>query len=245
MARKVKLTRPELKRRRDALARFERYLPTLKLKQQQLQLSIRQVDKQRRQAAADLKTAQDAFAPYAAVLADRAGLNVRRLAAPADVRTGQRNVAGVNIPILEDVTFPAATYSLFGTPAWVDRALADLRQVSRRQAQADVLDQQHDLLRRELTTVIQRVNLFEKVMIPEAREIIRRIRIHLGDEMTAGVGRAKIAKAKLTEAGVLETVTYAGPEHEDRRAQPAPQDAAHPARRHDDGPPELPRRRGD
>jgi vacuolar-type H+-ATPase subunit D/Vma8 len=36
------------------------------------------------------------------------------------------------------------------------------------------------------------------VKIPENREAIRRIRIHLGDEMTAAVGRAKIAKGKLT-----------------------------------------------
>ena len=245
MARKVKLTRPELKRRRDALARFERYLPTLKLKQQQLQLSIRDVGKQRRQARADLQAARNAFAPYAAVLADRAGLNVRGLAEPQQVRTGLQNVAGVDIPVLEEVTFPPATYSLFATPAWVDRALADLREVSRRQAHADVLDQQHELLLRELTKVIQRVNLFEKVKIPQAREIIRRIRIRLGDEMTAAVGRAKIAKAKLTEAGVLETVTYAGPEHEDRRVQAPPRGAAHPGRRHDDGPPDWPKRRGD
>ncbi|MCX5669743.1 MAG: hypothetical protein NTU94_00260, partial [Planctomycetota bacterium] len=46
---------------------------------------------------------------------------------------------------------------------------------------------------------IQRVNLFEKIKIPEAREAIRVIRIRLGDEMTAAVGRAKIAKAKFGE----------------------------------------------
>jgi len=46
----------------------------------------------------------------------------------------------------------------------------------------------------------ERVNLFEKIKIPEALEAIRVIRIHLGDEMTAGVGRAKIAKAKLSSS---------------------------------------------
>ena len=38
--------------------------------------------------------------------------------------------------------------------------------------------------------------------IPLSREAVRRIRIKLGDEMTAGVGRAKIAKNKLAEAYV-------------------------------------------
>ena len=52
-------------------------------------------------------------------------------------------------------------------------------------------------LQGELTRTLQRVNLFEKVMIPTTIENIRRIRIALGDQMTAGVARAKIAKAKL------------------------------------------------
>jgi vacuolar-type H+-ATPase subunit D/Vma8 len=80
----------------------------------------------------------------------------------------------------------------------VDRALADLRDLNRARAEVDVPRQQHDILQRELTKIIQRVNLFEKIKIPEALEAIRVIRIHLGDEMTAAVGRAKIAKAKLS-----------------------------------------------
>ena len=203
MAKKIKLTRPELKRRRDALERFERYLPMLKLKQQQLQLTLRGIDARRREILARVQSARRTFAPYRAVLADVAGLNIRQLAEPEQVKTSRANVAGVNIPVFEEVTFPAAAYSLFATPAWVDRALADLRRISRLQAEADILQQQHDLLHKELTKIIQRVNLFEKVKIPEAREAIRVIRIHLGDEMTAAVGRAKIAKAKLAAAGAV------------------------------------------
>ena len=199
MARKIRLTRPELKRQRDALARFERYLPMLKLKQQQLQLTIRDVQVARRKARADVEAARKAFEPYRAVLADLSGINVEGLATPAEVRTTETNVAGVNVPVFEGVTFPPAAYSLIATPAWVDRALADLRTLNEHIARAKVLDRQFELLHRELTKIIQRVNLFEKVKIPEAREIIRVIRIKLGDEMTAAVGRAKIAKTKLAE----------------------------------------------
>ncbi|MFW5840545.1 MAG: V-type ATP synthase subunit D, partial [Planctomycetota bacterium] len=91
------------------------------------------------------------------------------------------------------------TYSLFATPAWVDTALEDMRELNRRRAQVEVLDRQYELLEQELTKIIQRVNLFEKVMIPDAKEAIRKIRIKLGDEMTAAVGRAKIAKSKLAQ----------------------------------------------
>ncbi|HOD84118.1 MAG: V-type sodium ATPase subunit D [Planctomycetes bacterium ADurb.Bin126] len=208
MAKKYKLTRPELKRQRDALHRFERYLPMLKLKQQQLQMTLRDVNRLLREADEAVHQAQQVFQPYRAVLADLAGLDVRSLAEPATVRTATRNVAGVNIPVYEDVEFPPVTYSLFATPPWVDRALADLRELNRRLALVRVLRQQYELLHRELVKIIQRVNLFDKVKIPEARETIRIIRIKLGDEMTAAVGRAKIAKGKLTEisneSGLLE-----------------------------------------
>ena len=200
MAKKLKLTRPELKRQRDALARFERYLPMLKLKQQQLQLTIREVEAQERAAAEAAEAAQRTFEAYAAVLKDPAGLNVRELAKPAEVKTTTRHIAGVLVPVFEGVVFPKPVYSLFATPAWVDRALKDLRELNRRQAEVDVLAEVYRRLHGELVKIIQRVNLFEKVKIPEAREGIRRIRIHLGDEMTAAVGRAKIAKGKIGEA---------------------------------------------
>jgi len=204
MAAKVKLTRPELKRYRDVLTRLQRYLPMLKLKQQQLQMALRQISQHRRQAQAALEAAQQVVAPYRAVLRDVAGVNVEQLSRPSEVKTATRNVAGVTIPVLAEVVFPPAAYSLFATPAWVDQALADRREVSRRRVELDVLEEQNRLLRRELTKISQRVNLFEKVKIPEAREIIRRIRIKLGDEMTAAVGRAKMAKAKIAEGGSFD-----------------------------------------
>ncbi len=197
MAKKIKLTRPELKLQRDALQRFERYLPMLKLKQQQLQLTIRQVKQAWRAAEAALAEAKAKFAPYRAVLADTAGLNVHELAEPAEVRTDSENIAGVTIPVFLGVDFPTITYSLFATPPWVDRALADLRTISSCKVERDVLYKRQIMLQAELTKIIQRVNLFEKVKIPESQEAIRQIRIRLGDEMTAAVGRSKIAKGKL------------------------------------------------
>ena len=198
MARKIKLTRPELKRQRDMLGRFERYLPMLKLKQQQLQLMVRNVKQEMREAQAQTEAARKAFESYRAVFSDRAGVDVESLAEPQQVKTHSENIAGVVVPVFESVEFAKPSYSLFATPAWVDRALLDLRELNRRQAKYEVLREEHDLLDAELTKITQRVNLFEKVKIPECRESIRTIRIHLGDEQPAAVGRAKIAKSKLT-----------------------------------------------
>lgn len=200
MAEKLKLTRPELKRQRDSLARFQRYLPMLKLKQQQLQITMQKIAVERRSAMQAIDNAEKKFNEYSPILHDIAGVNVRKLAEYEEVVTSSTNIAGVSIPVYEDALFPDVRYSLFSTPAWVDKALIDLREISKLRARLSIIQQQHNLLQQELTKIIQRVNLFEKVKIPNSKENIRRIRIRLGDEMTAAVGRAKIAKNKLIEA---------------------------------------------
>ena len=200
MGRKLKRTRLELKHQRDAMERYARFLPLLKLKQQQLQMTLNELNVQRDKARAAVGQAKQAVDRYRAVLKDPAGVNVAALSEPQQVKTSTANVAGVTVPVYEDATFARAEYSLFITPPWVDRALADLRELSRRRARLKVLDRQYQVIRRELSRIIQRVNLFEKVMIPRCRHSIRVIRIQLGDEMTAAVVRAKIAKQKLTAA---------------------------------------------
>lgn len=207
MAAKIKLTRPELKRYRDALHRFQRYLPMLKLKQQQLQIAQRDIASKRHKAEAALRAAEAEFRRFESVMADLAGVSVRKLAEPVEITTSSMNVAGVTVPVFEGVVFAPSSYSLFGTPPWVDEVVAGLRELNRRTAQMDVYTRQYALLSRELTRITQRVNLFEKVKIPEAQEAIRVIRIRLGDEMTAAVGRAKMAKSKL--AGGIEPATSA------------------------------------
>lgn len=197
--RKIKYTRTELKQQRDALARFNRYLPTLKLKQQQVQLSIlqtRQIFQEKQEA---LRSTEKAISKYDGLFNDVAGLNFRKLSTPDSVKTSTHSIAGVHVPRFETVTFPKDDFSLFSTSPWVDRALADLKTLNGRTAELHVLQECLDLLTAELKKVMQRVNLFEKVMIPNTMENIRRIRIALGDQMTAGVARAKIAKAKLEQ----------------------------------------------
>ena len=198
MAKKVKLTRPELKRYRDAMERYVRYLPMLKLKQQQLQMFMRDINRRLRQAIEEVQMVKNEFQPYSHITNDIAGLNVKLLAKPVEVTTVSTNIAGVKIPVFEQIAFSDPNYSLFGTPAWVDKVLEQMKLINTKQAQLDILNKQHELLQKELTKINQRVNLFEKVKIPECKEAIHLIRIKLGDEMTAAVVRAKIAKSKLS-----------------------------------------------
>jgi V/A-type H+/Na+-transporting ATPase subunit D len=196
---KIKFTRTELKQQRDALARFKRYLPTLKLKEQQVQTSIVQTKQIFKKVQDDVDATGRIIDAYDGLFNDAAGTNFQKFATPESVQTSTYSIAGVHVPKLESIVFPKADYSLFGTAPWTDKALADLKVLHKQEAELKILKKCLDLLQTELKKVMQRVNLFEKVMIPNTQENIRRIRIALGDQMTAGVARAKIAKAKLEQ----------------------------------------------
>lgn len=194
---KVRLTKNELKSQRDALKRFQRYLPTLQLKKQQLQLEVRRTQDE----LATLEQRRDQFHrgldDWISLwsddeLPDRMG----KLLPVAVWETGIRNVAGIDTPTFEKLRFQPTTWDLFTAPAWLDDAIAAARKLAEFELRREVLREQVDRLRQELRITTQRVNLFEKVKIPEAQENIRRIRIYLGDQQTASVGRAKIAKGK-------------------------------------------------
>jgi len=194
---RVKTSKQEFKRQRDALARFERYLPTLLLKKQQLQLELRQVE-------IDMSKLADAETQLRRKLADW----IKLFAEPQPfsqylkleaVHYGEQNIAGVAVPTLEQVAWQETVPDLHLTPSWLEEALESLKAALTLQLRRRVLNQQHHLLSAELRVTTQRVNLFEKVKIPEARDNIRIIRIALGDLQAAGVVRAKIAKAKTVE----------------------------------------------
>jgi V/A-type H+-transporting ATPase subunit D len=199
---KIKLTKGELKRQRDALAQFERYLPTLQLKKQQLQMEIlAQIVLREEKERLQLKR-KAAMETWIGLLS-RAQVEIKPWLKPKGVVTSTRNIAGVDIPVFEQVEFVSAEYDLFTTPLWVDNALESLRAFIVQQEEIKVIQRGVAILRQELRVTTQRVNLFEKVKIPEAKEAIRLIKIYLGDQMANAVGRSKIAKNKI-ERVILE-----------------------------------------
>lgn len=191
----VKLTKSELKRQKDSLKRFRRYLPTLILKKQQLQMVIRQAEAKLEEAdrrrAALLQAAEPWLSLFAETFPFNDWLAVERL------ETDTANVAGVEVPVFTSISFSRAGHDLFLTPPWVDAALALLAGLGRLETEIGLLRRQVALLAAELRVTTQRVNLFEKVKIPQAVESIRRIHIYLGDQQTAAVVRGKIAKSNL------------------------------------------------
>ncbi len=198
---KIKLTKTELKKQRDMLKQFTRFLPTLQLKKQQLQMEMRscqaRLDKNR-EARDDLNGQLDSwialFGTEGTVEKLTGLVNLNK------IEMEWHNVAGVEVPVFVSADFEISAYDLFLEDAWIDDAVENIRKLIELRAEAEIIQEQYRLLGHELRVTTQRVNLFEKVKIPEAKESIRVIQIYLGDMETAAVGRSKIAKKKSQEA---------------------------------------------
>lgn len=194
---KIKYTKNELKAQRDALARFTRYLPTLQLKKQQLQMELRGLESQIEAKRGEEEKARADLASWVKLFSEDFDFEPYIQVEKIERSTG--NIAGVAIPIFGNISFIDERPDLFETPAWVDSGIDLLHQLIRLRVERQILEEQHRLLSAELRTTSQRVNLFEKVKIPEAKENIRRIRIFMGDQQTAAVARSKIAKGKSSQ----------------------------------------------
>jgi len=121
-----------------------------------------------------------------------------------NIKKGWGNIAGVKIPVYEGADFSRGDYDLYSTPLWIDMAADRMEKALSLDLQANVLDEQVRLLSMELRTTTQRVNLFEKVMIPDTKKNIKKINVFLGDQQVASVVRSKISKKKLEIAAALQ-----------------------------------------
>ena len=192
----IKLTKNELKVQKDALKMYQRYLPTLTLKKQQLQMEIYAI---RAKAAAVRKAREEleqGFDAWIAVFSEQDAFPDGVITV-SNIRKGEGNVAGLTIPTFEGADFSRGDYDLYETPLWVDMAANHMEKALSLDLEAEVLDEQVRLLETELRATTQRVNLFEKVKIPETEENIRKISIYLADQQVNAVVRSKIAKRKI------------------------------------------------
>ena len=192
---KIKLTKTELKAQTDALKRFQRFLPMLQLKKQQLQGEIAGIVQKAEETSAKERAIRAGLDRWVGLFATDEDL-IAGLVKVREVKTGTANVAGVAIPTFERIDTDVKEVDVWSTPAWVDNAVETTTQVLSLQCERAIYEEQRRLVEQELQLTSQRVNLFEKVKIPECKEAIRRIKIAIGDEQTAAVTRGKIAKGR-------------------------------------------------
>src|SRR5690242_10556739 len=148
MATKVRLTKNELKIQKDSLKRFRRYLPTLQLKKQLLQVEIRKVEAAKEEKRRLQQELRDDIAGWVAVFGD--GIDLRPYLQVSKIVTGTGNIAGVVVPMFEALEFEDIPWDLLSLPPWVDRGIEAVKRILAFDVEVAVLEEQAKLLGDEL-----------------------------------------------------------------------------------------------
>ena len=195
----IKLTKNELRLEQSRLAQLQKYLPTLQLKKALLQSEINEARQEIEKLEKHYRDLYQSVEGYSELLSDRTEIDPMNAAIILDVKKSFENIAGVEVPLFESVTYKDFEYSLFDTPAWLDSVVVGVRELSTAQIKVDIAREKKFALEKELREVSIRVNLFEKILIPRAEKNIKKIKVFLGDQLLAAVSRAKVAKNKIEE----------------------------------------------
>jgi len=192
---KLKLSKSALAQQRGQLSLYKRLLPSLDLKRRQLTV---EVEKARTEVAAARQAADELEARIGAELPMLAesDLDFTGLVKMTDAVVEEENVVGVRLPALKYVNCEVADYSLLAKPVWVDALVQRLRDAAEQRARVSVAEKRIAILEQAVRRVTQRVNLFDRILIPTAKEHIKRIQIYLGDLERDAVVRSKLAKGR-------------------------------------------------
>lgn len=193
----IKLTKTELRIQQIKLAQLQKYLPTLQLKKAMLQAEIDQAQAEIDTLTQSFKSEEAKVDEYSALFSERNSAPFLSAVTLKDVLISHENIAGVDIPIFKEAVFAESDYSLFDTPVWYESAIEGVKRLLTFKEQIKVAEMKKGALAKELREVSIRVNLFEKIMIPRAKENIKRIKIFLGDQQLAAVSQAKVSKKKI------------------------------------------------
>ncbi len=195
---RLSLNKSSLKQQRDALGMYHRFLPSLDLKRQQLLTAWREAREELAELEkedADLRQRVERFLP----LLGSSTLRTRDLSSLVRVRSvniESENVVGARVPVVRSVDFERTAYSTLTLPFWVDQLVDELENSARMRLRMQVQRERVSRLELASRKVTQRVNLFEKILIPTAKRNIKRIQIALSDEERSAVIRSKLSKKK-------------------------------------------------
>lgn len=195
MVAQVTLSKSQLTREKEELSSYRRYLPALDLKRQQLMGERNKARAALAQHQRDARRAVEDAGAALPMLADRR-IALDGLVKVRSVRMGVQNVAGVRLPVVEEIELDVAPYGFMTRPHWVDAVVRRLEAAIRLRLEARIAEDRVAILDKAVTRISQRTNLLEKILIPQAEKNIRRILVFLGDAERAGVVAAKLSKGK-------------------------------------------------
>ncbi|MGA8164670.1 MAG: V-type ATP synthase subunit D [Waddliaceae bacterium] len=193
----IKLTKNELRAQQKRLGQLEKYLPTLQLKKAMLQAEIHDARIEIQQCKEELQHRSASVEEYSSLLSETIPFDFKQAAKIFRLEKRYENIAGVEVPYFESITFEEVDYSLFDSPPWIDGVIQGLRSLAEAVVRVAIAKEKKEALEKELRMVSIRVNLFEKILIPRALKNIKKIIVFLGDQELAAVARAKVAKGKI------------------------------------------------
>jgi V/A-type H+/Na+-transporting ATPase subunit D len=200
---KLKLSKNSLQQQQQQLKLYKRLLPSLDLKRRQLTVEAQKARAEHKAAQSTAEMLDAHIGEQLPMLAD-SDVDLSGLVQMTGYRVGEQNVVGTRLPILEHVEFVVSEYSRLATPAWVDILVQRMKDAAEARVRIRIAEQRVQTLDRAVRRITQRVNLFEKILIPTATKNIQRIRIYLGDAERAAVVTSKLAKVKQQQAGALQ-----------------------------------------
>jgi V/A-type H+-transporting ATPase subunit D len=195
---KLKLSKQSLQKQRELLKLYRRLLPSLDLKRRQLTLETQKAKQEHAAAQAALEALDTKIGAELPMLAS-SEMDLTGLVKKGDLKIGEQNLVGAKLPVLERMEFEVADYSRLATSAWVDVLVERLRDAAEERILVEIARERVRILEQATRRITQRVNLFDKILIPTTKKNIQRIQIFLGDADRAAVVTSKIAKGKQAE----------------------------------------------
>ena len=197
---KLKLSKNSLQQQQQQLKLYKKLLPSLDLKRRQLTVEAQRARAEHAAAIAAAEALETRIGQELPMLAD-SQLDLHGLVQMTGYRVVEQNVVGTRLPMLEHVEFHVADYARLATPPWIDLLVRRLQDAAEARVRSRIASQRMAILDKSVRRITQRVNLFEKILIPTAQQNIQRIRIFLGDTERAAVVTSKLAKMKQLAAG--------------------------------------------
>ncbi len=193
---KLALNKTSLNQQKRQLATYQRFLPALEMKREQLMQEKKKAEQQVREKEQHIEELSQFIGDRLPMLGAE-NVVIEDLVTLGKVHVREENLLGLKLPILDGVDVEVVPYSYLVRPHWVDNFVRSFQQLLQEKVGLSVLHRRLKLLQRAMRTTTQRVNLFSSVLIPGAQKNIKRIRLFLDDQERAGVVRSKLAKQKL------------------------------------------------
>ena len=169
-----------------------RTLPTLKNKESALRMEVKRAKDEIERLENEVEQRIKAYDRMIALWGefDTSLISVK------DVNMSVRKIAGVRVPVLDEVVFDIKPFSVFDSPKWFADGLTQLKELAQVSIEREFSARKVQLLEYARKKTTQKVNLFEKVQIPGYEDAIRKIKRFMEDEENLSKSSQKIVKAK-------------------------------------------------